>query len=80
MNSEWLGPLFVNDQKREDLLITKTWVTKDGDEIKVKAMEVSHLYNAIAFIQPIKHEAYFRKWRRVLNKELRKRMKQYDRK
>lgn len=78
MNSEFLGPLFVDDKKREDLLINRTWVTKDGEEIKIEAMEMSHLQNALMFIRPIKHEVYFRKWKRILNKELRKRIKQYQ--
>ena len=75
MNPEYLGPLFVDDEKRQDLLINKTWVTKEGQVISVITMDTSHLYNAIAFIQPLCHELYFRKWKRVLRKELKNRTK-----
>ena len=75
MNPEILGKLRIDDEKRRQLLIDKTWITADGELIKVEAMEMSHLQNSLLKLKEFKHERYFRDWARILRKEFNKRLK-----
>ncbi len=75
MNPEILGKLHIDDDKRRQLLIDKTWITADGELIAVEAMEQSHIQNSLLRLKEFKHERYFRDWARILRKELTKRLK-----
>ena len=75
MSPEILGKLHIDDEKRQQLLIDKTWITAEGELIAIKAMEQSHLQNSILRLKEFRHERYFRDWARILRKELNKRLK-----
>lgn len=75
MNPEILGNLHIDDKKRSQLLIDKTWITADGELIAVKAMKQSHIQNSLLKLKEFKHERYFRDWARILRQELNKRLK-----
>lgn len=77
MEREVLGFTELDDAKRAQLLDDKIWITRDGEEIRLSQMELSHLANAILCIMPFKREDYFKRWLRLLRKQHYQRTKQY---
>lgn len=72
MNIEHLGFTKVDDNKRKELLEDKTWITNEGKELPIADMGHLHLINAYNVIGNIK-DNYFKKWKRILMKEIRSR-------
>ena len=69
MNTEHLGFTRVDDNKRDELLKSKTWITRDGEEVSLTNMGHWHLVNAYNLIGNIK-DTYFKKWKKILIKEI----------
>lgn len=78
MESEYLGIVLVTDSKRQKLLDNKTWITRDGEIIPIKEMDIWHLRNCINLLAPLKKEKYYRTWRTTLRRELNRKLKNYD--